>query len=167
MGVRFTGPDLVALALEIERNGAAFYEACLAKDTGEQAARVFRFMLGEERKHVQQFQELETLLQGTEALGVPMSDEEQQYLTALATSNIFTAEGTGDEMAEVGKARCEGGAVVEDEFGSSLPLGDGFLEGLILLPEADGILLLFGKVDLGIHVFIHDGPPGKCPGSMP
>ena len=101
MGVRFTGPDLVALALEIERNGAAFYEACLSRDNGERASRVFRFMLGEERKHVQQFQELESLLKGIENLGKPMSDEEQQYLTALATSNIFTAEGTGEEMAEM------------------------------------------------------------------
>ena len=107
MAVRFTGRDMISLALEIEKNGAAFYEACLNRNPDDQAARVFRFMLGEERRHIDEFRQLESLASDVEDADWAMSEEEEKYLIALAASNIFTAEGAGDEIAEIAESPVE------------------------------------------------------------
>jgi len=61
----------------------------------------------------------------------------------------------GHEVAEVGKSRGEGGAVVEHEFLLSLALRDRPEENVLGFPKADRLLFGFGEATLGVDRLIH------------
>jgi len=70
MGVRFNGSDLIAWPWRSSGTGR-FLRSLSGQGSWRTRRAVFRFMLGEERKHVQQFQDLETLVKGIETLANP------------------------------------------------------------------------------------------------
>lgn len=92
MAVLFAGSEILEVALEIEKNGQAFYEELskCAKDKGVQE--VVRFMAEEEREHYKTFKSI------LEALGQDFTPPEnypgeyQLYVKALADSRVFTKE---------------------------------------------------------------------------
>ncbi len=61
----------------------------------------------------------------------------------VARQDVF--DGAGEEMAVVGGAGGERRAVVEDVFPGAPAVGDGLLERVVLGPEAEDVLLHFGK----------------------
>ena len=56
MAVFFSGSELLEIAMGIERNGMAFYQA-LADKTGKRDVKdIYTYLAGEEKKHLDTFQ---------------------------------------------------------------------------------------------------------------
>lgn len=83
--------ELAEVAMNIEKNGMAFYTALAAKAEGEEAKEIFAFMAGEESTHYLTF---ENLAQKMAAYGVPepFEDEFRDYMQELVDSNVFSKD---------------------------------------------------------------------------
>lgn len=94
----FKGSDLVEAAVQIEKNGAAFYDE-MTQSAREESVRVMAsFFAGEERKHLEIFQEM------LSSVGEPQPVETYPgeyllYVKALADQHIFTKEQDAQELA--------------------------------------------------------------------
>ena len=55
----FRASEILQMAIEIERSGLAFYEACVQAASDGRVAEVFQFMAGEEKKHIEIFGNME------------------------------------------------------------------------------------------------------------
>jgi len=85
----FTGGQVVELAMQIERNGAAFYEAARMKAGSDAAKKLFDYLIGEEQKHLRTFREMLKDLE----LVRPREQYEGEwgaYLGAAAAEHVFT-----------------------------------------------------------------------------
>jgi hypothetical protein len=71
----------------------------------------------------------------------------------------YVLDSAGYEMAEVGEARCEGGAVVENVLFPPGPLRYGLFEYFVFLPERQYFFFQFGKIYLGINAPVHRTTP--------
>lgn len=91
MSIMFSASEIVETAVRIEENGFAFYNeaAKLVKD--EKTADIFNYLAGEEKKHIEIFQ---NLLQGLETEPLPPSEIEEydHYMKYLTDENVFTRE---------------------------------------------------------------------------
>jgi rubrerythrin len=99
MSVFFSGRELVDVAIGIEKRGASFYNS-LAKPGGAKTARdVYRYLGGEERKHIRIFQ---SMLSSVADYRTPetYSEEYDLYLKALVDSAIFPNDRVASEMAQ-------------------------------------------------------------------
>lgn len=99
MGIRFSGADILRIAVQIEENGLAFYQTSLAKTDDPRAQHLFRFMAGEEARHIQDFRGLGALLENETQLGLEIDEEDEKYLEALAASKVFTEADAGAKAA--------------------------------------------------------------------
>ncbi len=108
MAALLEGGDLLETAVQIEKNGAAFYDA-MAQSAREESVRVMAsFFAGEERKHLEIFQEM------LSSVGEPQPVETYPgeyllYVKALADQHIFTKEQDAQELA--GKAASDTEAI--------------------------------------------------------
>lgn len=94
----FKGSEIVGLGVQIEKNGAAFYNAVAAKAKEEKAQKIFQFLEGEEKKHIQSFQKLSDTLEAYEpAESYP--GEYHAYVRSLADGYVFAKSGTGAREA--------------------------------------------------------------------
>jgi len=89
MAVFFSGSELLEIAMGIERNGMAFYQA-LADKTGKRDVKdIYTYLAGEEKKHLDTFQGM------TDSLGQAKppetyGDEYLLYLKSLVDSVVFS-----------------------------------------------------------------------------
>lgn len=92
MAALFTGRELLEVALEIEKNGQAFYEELsnCARDKG--VLEVANFMAEEEKRHYETFKTMLDALGEGYAPPESYPGEYQQYVKALADSRVFTKE---------------------------------------------------------------------------
>lgn len=90
--------EVLEIAVNIERNGAEFYDALLNSSQSQEAVTIFTYLAGQERQHIISFQRLAA---GVEASGQPASPdtEHQGYLEALAEAHLLTTEGSGATLA--------------------------------------------------------------------
>ena len=98
MAALLQGSDLVETAVQIEKNGAAFYEAMGQSGREGSVREMASFFAGEERKHIKIFQEM------LSSVGEPQPIETYPgeyllYVKALADQHIFTKEQDAQELA--------------------------------------------------------------------
>lgn len=99
MGNIFSGSEIVELGIQIEKNGFDFYQS-LSKNTKNMAAEeVFKFLAGEEQKHITVFQGILSGVQKYEPQGLD-ADEYYAYMNDLASNYIFTKKDKGEELAK-------------------------------------------------------------------
>ncbi|MCX5713185.1 MAG: ferritin family protein [Candidatus Omnitrophica bacterium] len=98
MAVIFTGGEIVGLGIQIERNGKDFYETLSAQSKSGAAKKLFKYLAGEEEKHIATF---EKILNTTEKYEPTESyrGEYSSYLKALASECVFTKNDKGKEAA--------------------------------------------------------------------
>jgi rubrerythrin len=90
MGVFFSGSELLEIAIGIEKNGMAFYQA-LADKTGNRDVRdIYNYLAGEEKKHLDTFQGMSDSLEQAKPSEVDI-EEYMLYLKALADSAVFSS----------------------------------------------------------------------------
>jgi len=99
MTVIFTGSEIVGLGIQIERNGKDFYETLAAQSKNGAAIKLFKYLAGEEEKHIAAF---EKILSTTEKYEPAESyqGEYSSYMKALAGECVFTKKDTGKETAK-------------------------------------------------------------------
>ncbi|MBL7068390.1 MAG: ferritin family protein [Candidatus Omnitrophica bacterium] len=98
MGNIFSGSEIVEMGIQIEKNGKAFYDRLTEKSSNGEAKDIFKFLAGEEEKHIVLFKKI------LEAVGKFQPQETYpgeyyEYMNALAGEYIFTQKGKGQEVA--------------------------------------------------------------------
>ena len=99
MGNIFTGSEVVGLGIQIEENGRDFYNRLAEQSKIAKAKEVFKFLAGEEEKHIKVFQGILDKTQKFEPQG-PDAGEYYAYMKALASEHIFTQKDKGRQVAE-------------------------------------------------------------------
>jgi rubrerythrin len=123
MGNIFSGSEIVELGVQIEKNGKDFYETLLKKSKNQKTQEIFKYLAGEEEKHIQVFQKILEKIQNYEP---PESypGEYFAYMNALASEYVFTQKGKGEEIAQKTKSDLE-----------AIELGMGFEKDSIIFYE--------------------------------
>ena len=89
MAVFFSGSELLEIAMGIERNGMAFYQA-LADKTGKGDVKdAYNYLAGEEKKHLDTFQGMSDSL-GQAKPTETYTDEYMLYLKSLVDTTVFS-----------------------------------------------------------------------------
>jgi rubrerythrin len=89
MAVFFSGSELFEIAMGIERNGMAFYQA-LADKTGKRDVKdIYTYLAGEEKKHLDTFQGMSDSL-GQVKPPETYTEEYMLYLKSLVDSVVFS-----------------------------------------------------------------------------
>jgi rubrerythrin len=99
MGNIFAGSEIVEMGIQIEKNGRDFYTALTAQATSEKASAMYKFLAGEEEKHIAVFQGLLGRVEKYEPQGLD-ADEYYAYMNALASGYIFTRKDQGAQAAK-------------------------------------------------------------------
>jgi len=99
MGNIFTGSEIVEIGIQIENNGRDFYNALAKKSENEQTKEIFRFLSGEEEKHIKVF---EGILEKTQAFAPQGLDADDylRYMKVLAGEHVFTQKDQGKKIAQ-------------------------------------------------------------------
>lgn len=99
MGVKFSGYEIGEMAIQIERNGKAFYEALAAKSNDNDLKTFFEYLANQEIEHMERFKELRDTI-ANEGYAAPYDwDEARDYLAALVSREVFTEENLGARLA--------------------------------------------------------------------
>lgn len=123
MGNIFAGSEIVEIGIQIEKNGRDFYNTLTEKAKNTKAKEIFKYLAGEEEKHIKVFQKI---LEGVEKYEPVESypGEYFFYMNALASEYVFTQKDKGKEIAKDIKADRE-----------AVDLGIGFEKDSIIFYE--------------------------------
>lgn len=123
MGNIFAGSEIVEIGIQIEKNGYDFYTTLIDKVKSPKAAEVFKFLAGEEEKHIAVFAGILDSVQKYEpAESYP--GEYFAYMSALASEYVFTQKDKGKDIAKKIKSDNE-----------AIDLGIGFEKDSIIFYE--------------------------------
>ena len=89
MSILFSGSELLEIALGIERNGAAFYQALADKTHNRNAKAIYDYLASEERKHLDTFQGMLNTV-GQYQPPEAYAEEYMLYLKSLVDSLVFS-----------------------------------------------------------------------------
>lgn len=102
----FAGSEIVELGVQIEKNGRDFYSELAAKSKNEKAKDVFKYLKGEEEKHIIIFQKILLSVHKYEPQEA-YPGEYFAYMNALASEYVFTRKNKGKEIAKKIKSDME------------------------------------------------------------
>ena len=99
MGIIFAGSEIVELGVQVEKNGRDFYNTLIRQSKHKNAKEIFKYLAGEEEKHIATFQRI---LDKLEKYEPPESypGEYFAYMNALASDYVFTKKDKGKEIAK-------------------------------------------------------------------
>lgn len=99
MGNIFAGSEIVEFGVQIEKNGRDFYNTLVKKSRNQKAKDVFKYLAGEEEKHIAIFQ---GILDKVQKYNPPESypGEYFAYMKALASDYVFTQGDKGSQIAK-------------------------------------------------------------------
>ena len=108
MSILFSASEIVTMAVEIEKNGMAFYNALAARSKNEKAKEIYTVLAAEEVKHQVTFKKI---LKDLKELELTASEEEEynNYLGALTSSRVFRSDVDLEEL--LAEADTEIGAI--------------------------------------------------------
>jgi len=89
MAVFFSGSELLEIAMGIERNGMAFYQALADKTGNRDVKDIYNHLAGEEKKHLDTFQGMSHSL-GQAKPQETYTEEYMLYLKSLVDSAVFS-----------------------------------------------------------------------------
>jgi len=98
MGNIFAGSEIVEIGIQIENNGRDFYNMLAGRSENEQAREIFRFLAGEEEKHIKIFEGILEKTQKFAPQGLD-ADDYLRYMKVLAEEHVFTQKDRGEEIA--------------------------------------------------------------------
>ena len=99
MGNIFSASEVIEMGIEIEKNGRDFYNGVAQVSNNPQAVKIFRYLAGEEEKHIDRFKYILREVKNYEPTEA-YPDEYFAYLKVLSEGHIFTKEKTGSKIAE-------------------------------------------------------------------
>jgi rubrerythrin len=90
---------MVELGIQIEINGRCFYDGIADKSRSVEARKVFRFLAGEENKHIEDFKKiLDSVINYEPVESYPQ--EYFSYMNSMVSRVVFTQDGKGEEIAK-------------------------------------------------------------------
>ncbi len=89
MAVFFSGSELLEVAVGIERNGMAFYQALADKTGNRDVKDIYDHLAGEEKKHLDTFQGMSDSLRQAKPPET-YTEEYMLYLNSLVDSTVFS-----------------------------------------------------------------------------
>ena len=98
MATHFSLCEIIEMAIQIEKNGYAFYTTLAESVTDEKASVVFKFLAGEELKHADIFKGLLNKSCDYQPEGA-YPDEYFSFMKALAFQYVFTKSDQGKALA--------------------------------------------------------------------
>ena len=99
MGNIFSGSEIVEIGIQIEKNGRDFYNIAADNSKKPEAKELFKFLAGEEEKHITLFQKILASVEKYEpAEAYP--GEYFSYMNSLASEYVFTQKDKGVEIAK-------------------------------------------------------------------
>jgi len=102
----FSGSEIVGIGIQIEKNGRDFYNALDKQSTNKKSKEVFRYLAGEEEKHIKVFEQILSSAENYEpAEAYP--GEYSDYMKSLASECVFTQADKGNELAKKIKSEKE------------------------------------------------------------
>ena len=86
----FRASEILDMAVQIEHQGLAFYQACAEASEEADVRSVFRYMIDQERKHVQIFSQMK---QGVDDYQLPESypGEARSYIDSFVRDQVFSS----------------------------------------------------------------------------
>lgn len=95
----FSGSEVVQLGINIEENGRDFYNTLAQESKNTKTKNIFKFLAGEEEKHIMVFQGILQKTEEFEPQGMG-ADEYYAYMNSLASQHVFTQKDKGREIAK-------------------------------------------------------------------
>ena len=95
----FSASEIVSFGIQIEKNGRDFYNTLVARTRNEEAKNVFKFLAGEEEKHILVFQKIAESVKEYEPPET-YAGEYFAYMRMLAGDYVFTQTNKGVEVAK-------------------------------------------------------------------
>ncbi len=103
----FRASDILDMAVRIEHQGLAFYQACASETEGGKTEDLFRFLIEQERKHAEVFAGMKEELEDYE-LPESYPGETRSYLDAFVRDRVFSspeeAEQKAREISDISEA---------------------------------------------------------------
>jgi rubrerythrin len=99
MGNILAGSEVVEIGIRIEKNGRDFYNTLTKQSKSSSAAKIFKYLAGEEEKHISVFQNILDKTEKYEPQGLD-ADQYFEYMNALAREYVFTQKDKGEEIAK-------------------------------------------------------------------
>ena len=99
MGKIFAGSEIVEMGIQIEKNGRDFYSTLAVQSKNQKSKDIFKYLEGEEEKHIGAFQKVLDSVQKYEPPEA-YPGEYFAYMNALASSHVFTQKDKGKELAK-------------------------------------------------------------------
>ena len=95
----FAGSEVMGMGIEIEKNGRDFYATVAMQSKNQKAKEIFKYLMGEEEKHIVVFQKI---LDSVHKYEPPEAypGEYFAYMSALASEYVFTQKDKGEEIAK-------------------------------------------------------------------
>lgn len=94
----FSGSEIVSFGVQIEKNGRDFYNTLADKTANREAGEIFKFLAGEEEKHILTFQKILESVKAYEPQET-YPGEYFAYMSLLAGEYVFTQTDKGKEVA--------------------------------------------------------------------
>jgi len=100
--LRFSGKDVIEMAVRIEENGLTFYTEAGNASTSDKVKELFQFLGDEEKRHIHCFENIGHGYESDTLPGAsdPYAEEAALYLGALANSRVFTEPNEGSRLAQ-------------------------------------------------------------------
>lgn len=84
--------ELVEFAVQIEKDGNAFYKEQVLKSKNPEAKKIFEYLADQENQHMQKYQNLLEQIDQTVNVGSTYSDDYYNYLQAIVQNVVFNKE---------------------------------------------------------------------------
>lgn len=102
MGNLFSAPEVVEMGVQIEKNGRDFYNGVEKLSKAPKSREIFKFLAGEEEKHIERFKNILTEVKKYEP-SEAYPGEYFSYIKTLSEQHIFTKKNKGIEAAKTMK----------------------------------------------------------------
>jgi len=102
MGNIFAGSEVVEIGIQIEKNGKDFYSTLAGQSRNQKAKDIFKYLAGEEEKHITAFQKILDSVKKYEPQEA-FPGEYFSYMNSLASEHVFTQKDKGSEIAKTAK----------------------------------------------------------------
>jgi rubrerythrin len=92
MSDQFSIQEIIEIAIEIEKNGEAFYRTLVEKANTARLRDLFKYLSEEEKKHKVRFEEILKSVGGYQISEIYYATEYMGYMKALADERVFTKD---------------------------------------------------------------------------
>lgn len=100
----FRASEMLDMAVHIERQGVAFYEACVNSETDPSVKDMFHYLMNQEKEHARVFSGMREKLEDDYPVPESYPGEMQNYMDAFVKGKVFEdpaqAEKTGRETTD-------------------------------------------------------------------